>query len=171
MTGDQNITFDQFLNNLSLSENQYILAIRSSIRCATVFLRRTPMKIKVNNYNPLCLKAWRANMDLQYILDVYACASYIASYVTNSQRGMSELLRKACAEAQSGNQDFRQQVRTIGNKFLNAVEISAHEAVYICLGLSMRKSSRQVIFINTSPPDERVALLKQTTECNSKYER
>ena len=99
-------------------------------------------------------------MDLQYILDVYACASYIASYVTKSQRGMSELLRKACAEAKSGNQDFRQQVRTIGNKFLNAVEISAQEAVYICLGLPMRKSSRQVLFINTSPPDERVALLK-----------
>ena len=105
MTGDQNITFDPFLNNLSLSENQYILAIRSSIRCATVFL-----EIRVNNYNPLCLKAWRANMDLQYILDVYACASYIASYVTKSQRGMNELLRKACAEAKSGNQDFRQQV-------------------------------------------------------------
>ena len=160
MTGEEDMTFEMFLNNLGLSECQYMLALRSSIKTATVFLKRSPSEIRINNYNPDCLKAWRANMDLQYVLDVYACASYIAAYVTKAQRGMSELLRKACAEAKSGGQDIRQQVRMIGNRFLNAVEISAQEAVYICLGLPMRKSSRQVIFINTSPPDERVVLLK-----------
>ena len=52
----------------------------------------------------------------------------------------------------------------IGNKFLNSVEISAQEAVYIILQLPMRKSSREVIFINTTPPDERVQLLKPINE-------
>ena len=51
-------------------------------------------------------------------------------------------------------------MRDIESKFLNNVEISAQEAVYIVLQLPMRKSSRQIIFINTSPPDERVQLLK-----------
>ena len=32
--------------------------------------------------------------------------------------------------------------------------------MYIVLQLPMRKASRQVIFINTSPPEERVELLK-----------
>ena len=59
---------------------------------------------------------------------------------------------------------FKQQVRDIGNKFLNSVEISAQGAVYIILQLPMRKSSRQVVFINTSPPDERVELLKPMSE-------
>lgn len=59
---------------------------------------------------------------------------------------------------------FKQQVRDIGNKFLNSVEISAQEAVYIILQLPMRKSSRDVIFINTSPPAERVQLLKPINE-------
>ena len=77
---------------------------------------------------------------------------------------MSELLRKACAEAKEGNANIKQQVRDIGNKFLNSVEISAQEAVYIILQLPMRKSSREVIFINTSPPEERVQLLKPITE-------
>ena len=160
MITDEDVTYDAFLNDMGMTEDQYVLAIKSSITSATVFLKRSPSEVRVNNYNRHCLKAWRANMDLQYVLDVYACASYIAAYVTKAQRGMSELLRKACAEAKSGNKDIREQVRTIGNKFLNAVEISAQEAVYICLGLPMRKSSRQVIFINTSPPDERVMLLK-----------
>ena len=43
---------------------------------------------------------------------------------------------------------------------MSNVEISAQEAVYIVLQLPMRKASRQVIFINTSPPEERVELQK-----------
>ena len=53
---------------------------------------------------------------------------------------MSELLRQACTEARKGNSNIKQQVRDIGNKFLNSVEISAQEAVYIVLQLPMKKS-------------------------------
>lgn len=73
---------------------------------------------------------------------------------------MSELLRKATEEVRHGNQTIKQQIKMIGHKFLNSVEISAQEAVHICLQLPMKKSSRQVIFLNTSPPEERVTLLK-----------
>ena len=73
---------------------------------------------------------------------------------------MSELLGKAVAETKEGNTNIKQQVRDIGNKFLNSVEISAQEAVYIALQLPMRKAPRSVIFIITSPPAERVELLK-----------
>ena len=55
-------------------------------------------------------------------------------------------------------------MRDIGNKFLNNVEISAQEAVYVALQLRMRKSSRQVVFISTSPPEDRVQLLKPVQE-------
>ena len=99
-------------------------------------------------------------MDIQFVLDVYACAMYIVSYISKAQKGMSELLRQACAEARKGNSSIKQQVRDIGNKFLNSVEISAQEAVYIVLQLPMKKSSREVLFINTAPPNERVQLLK-----------
>ena len=139
------------MENLGVSEERYILAIRSSLNCPTVFLKRIPNELRVNNYNLACLAAWRANMDIQYVLDVYACAMYIVSYISKAQKGMSELLRKACAKAKEGNSNIKQQVRDIGNKFLNSVEISAQEAVYIILQLPMRKSSREVIFVNTSP--------------------
>ena len=72
---------------------------------------------------------------------------------------MSQLLQKACHEAREGNSSIKQQVRDIGNNFLNSVEISAQEAVYIVLQLPMRKSSRKVIFFITSPPEDRVHLL------------
>ena len=160
----KDISFDELLKEFEVSERQYILAIRSSLNCPTIFLKRSPNELRINNYNPTCLLAWRANMDIQYVLDVYACAMYIVSYISKAQKGMSELLRRAVAEAKEGNTNIKQQVRDIGNKFLNSVEISAQEAVYVVLQLPMRKASRSVIFINTSPPAERVELLKPLSE-------
>ena len=99
-------------------------------------------------------------MDIQYVLHVYACAVYIVNYISKGQKGMSELLREACTEARKGNHIIKKQVGDIGSKFLNSIEISAQEAVYIVLQHAMRKASRQIVFVNTSPPDQRVELLK-----------
>ncbi|KAJ8050617.1 hypothetical protein HOLleu_03886 [Holothuria leucospilota] len=85
---------------------------------------------------------------------------YIVSYISKSQRGMSNLLSQAAEEARSGNCELRSSVRHIGNKFLNNVEISAQEAVYYILQLPFRQSSRAVLFINTNPPDKRYVILK-----------
>ena len=99
-------------------------------------------------------------MDIQYVLDPYACATYILSYITKGQRGMSKLLGKATDDAKSGNKDITNRIRHIGNKFLNAVEISAQEAMYLVLQMPMRRSTCDFQFISTSPPDERTFLLK-----------
>ncbi len=99
-------------------------------------------------------------MDIQFVLDPYACAVYILTYITKGQRAMSKLLRKACEEAKEGNKNIVNKVRHIGNKFLNAVEISAQKAVYLVLQMPLRRSSREFQFINKSDPDERTFLLK-----------
>ena len=151
MKEGEDMTFDQLLVSLNITEQKYILAIRSSLNSPTIFLKREPNELRVNNYNSACLSAWRANMDIQFVPDVYACAMYIVSYISKAQKGMSQLLQRACDEAREGNSSIKQQVRDIGNKFLNSVEISAQEAVYIVLQLPMRKSSREVIFIPTAP--------------------
>ena len=141
MKDGEDISIEDLLGKLGLSEERYILALRSSLVTATIFLKRNPNELRINNYNVPCLSAWRANMDIQFILDVYACAVYIANYISKAQKGMSELLRQACTEARKANSTIKQQVRDIGSKFLNNVEISAQEAVYIVLQLPMRKAS------------------------------
>ena len=90
----------------------------------------------------------------------YECAAYIVNQISNGQKGTSELLREPRSKARKGNVSIKQKVRDIGSKFVNNVETSAQEAVYIVLQLPMRKASRQIIFINASPPGERVELLK-----------
>ena len=99
MKEGQDITFDQLLLNLNVSEETYLLAIRSSLNSPTIFFKQQPNELKVNNSNSSCLSAWRANMDIQFVLDVYACAMYIVSYISKAQKGISDILRVACDEA------------------------------------------------------------------------
>ena len=58
---------------------------------------------------------------------------------------MSTLLQQASKEARSTHgESIKHQVRHIGHKFLNAVEISAQEAVYLVMQMQLRRSSRAV---------------------------
>ena len=163
-SADESLSMDDFLASVQLDVDSYILAVRSSLKSAAVFVRRLPSELRVNNYNVHCLKAWQANHDIQLVLDVYACASYITAYVTKGSRGMSDLLRQVCDEARHGCSNLKQQVRIIGNKFLNNVEVTAQEAVYLLLQLPLKCCSREVVFINTNHPEERVYLLKSNTD-------
>ena len=143
-----------------MTEEEYVLAIRHTIKRNTLFLKRRPSEIRINSYNTTILKAWRANLDIQFVLDPYACAAYILAHITKGQRGMSRLLEKTSEEVKSGNKDISSKVRHIGNIFLNAVEISAQEAAYLVVQMPLRQSTRDFQFINTSNPEERTFLIK-----------
>ena len=155
------MTYEQFLKDVvNMTEDEYIKCIRSSLNSSKVFLKRTPSEIRVNLYNKDVLCAWKANIDIQFVLDPYACAMYIVSYISKSQRGMSNLLYAAAKEARDGNLDIKRQVRHIGNVFSNSVEVSAQEAVYLILQMPLTNSTRDVVFVNTSTAEKRVQLLK-----------
>ena len=99
-------------------------------------------------------------MDIQYILDPYACVSYIVSYISKGQRGLSNLLYDACNEAKKKDSDKKQQIRRIGNQFLSHFEIGAQEAAYLVVQMPLRKCSRDVVFIETNEPESRTVLLR-----------
>ena len=157
---DSNLTFEDFLCEVGLTAHQYVMALRTTLKDDRVFLQRQPNATRINAYNSNVLKTWQANMDLQYITDAYACAMYIISYMSKGQRGMSDLMKRACSDAREQSSDIRKQVQSISNKFLRHVEISAQEAVYLTLQMPLRKSSTGFVFINTSPIEERPFLLK-----------
>ncbi|MCG8076810.1 MAG: AAA family ATPase [Candidatus Thiodiazotropha taylori] len=155
------ITFDEFLENIvKMNFDDYIKCIKSSLNTAKVFLKRKPKEMRVNLFNKQILYAWKANLDIQIILEPYGCATYVVGYISKSQRGMSAQLDAAAKEARKGNSDLKKQVRHIGNVFSNCVEVSAQEAVYLTLQIPLTKATRDVVFINTSSADERVFLLK-----------
>ena len=107
---------------------------------------------------------WRANIDLQYVLNTYASASYCASYITKVEHGMSKLLCKAAKEVQSTNSNVKEQLRVVASKFLNAIETGVLKAVCVCLQIPLNRSSRATVFTNTNRPENRVYLFKSRSE-------
>ena len=62
----KDVTFDQLLQELDVSEHEYMLAIRSSLSCPTIFLKRSPSELRINNYNLHVFKhgelTWTSNL-------------------------------------------------------------------------------------------------------------
>ena len=155
------MTFAEFLENFAKMDfDDYIKCIRSSLKAPKVFLKRKTKDMRINLFNEGILCAWKANLDIQIVLEPYGCASYIVGYISKSQRGMSAQLDAAAKEARKGNLDLKKQVRHIGNVFSNCVEVSAQEAVYLDLQIPLTKCTRDIVFVNTSVPEERIFLLK-----------
>ena len=155
------MTFEEFLENIAKMDfEDYIKCIRSSLKAPKVFLKQKTKDMRINLFNEGILLAWKANLDIQIVLEPYGCASYIVGYISKSQRGMSAQLDAAAKEARKGNLDLKKQVRHIGNVFSNCVEVSAQEAVYLDLQMPLTKCTRDIVFVNTSVPEERIFLLK-----------
>ena len=127
---EKEMPFRDFLTQLGIDYETYIKIIQSTLVRPKVFLKRSVNECRVNNYNSVLLKCWKANMDIQYVLDPYSYVSYIVSYIAKGQRGLSNLLQEACEEARERDSDVRQQVRRIGNQFLSSVEIDATSKMY-----------------------------------------
>ena len=154
------VDFKDILNKLELNEDEYVHAIRSSLSRTQIFLKRNSLSVGINCYNKNILTLFESNMDIQFVLDPYSCASYIINYISKTDAGLSKLLREAASDIENGNITIKQKLRKIANVFINGNLMSAQEAVYHCLSLPLSKSSRSSIFINTNPSENRTKMLK-----------
>ena len=103
---------------------------------------------------PSVMLAWQANMDIQ---NAYACVMYVASYIMKTERSMGELLKRVAR-----TDELKIQLRKVGSAFLTHRELSAQEAVYRLLSIPMKQLSRSVVFADTNPKNERIAVLKSS---------
>lgn len=93
----------------------------------------------------------QSNIDVQFVLDPYACISYIVDYINKPSRGISKLLRNCVESFKNGNHSIRQKLKSVANTFYNGTEISAQEAAWCRLKLPMSASNVDVEFINSGP--------------------
>ena len=91
-------TLDEFLKELGITEEDYHWALSVSQRGKTVVLQRKLNEMWVNNYNPHFMRAWRANIDIQFCMDSYAVITYITDYLTKGDAGLTKEFRKALLE-------------------------------------------------------------------------
>ena len=55
----------------------YNMCIRSSLSAPKIFLKRNPNEIRINLFNKIIFLGWKANLDIQMVLEPYGCAAYV----------------------------------------------------------------------------------------------
>ncbi|XP_013405048.1 uncharacterized protein LOC106169925, partial [Lingula anatina] len=127
-------------------------------RKTVIVLKREPRECWINQYNPHLLEAWDANIDIQYIVDAYACICYIVSYISKKESEEGELLKAAQKEAREGNTEAVNELKTLGKVYITHREISVMEAIYRCTGMKLKCSSREVRWIAADKDATRLSL-------------
>ena len=156
----KNLSFKQMLQDLSLSREEYLNALRIDIRGKQkVFHERSPKNLFVNNYNAELLTLNSANMDFTFVSDEFACVAYILGYLTKDESQMSEALKNVDQNVER-NKDIKKNLYLYANIFDRCRECSIQEAAWRLLGLDMVAGSRKLKVIVAREPKFRDGLLK-----------
>ena len=97
-TKECDLTLDEALSKANVDKVLYHQALQVSTKGAMIVLKRKPRDSCVNNYNPVCLRAWKANIDIQFVLNAYACTMYVASYMMKAEKAMGQLLKQVAED-------------------------------------------------------------------------
>ena len=141
-------TLDKILENCDISSEVYHNALGISERGKTIVMKRKLNEMWVNNYNPHFMKAWTANMDIQFCMDSYAVVTYVTDYLTKGDAGLTKELRKALLETKHCN-NF-DQLNHLKMTYFKNKQVSVAEATYrLVRGLDLKRSNIACIFVAT----------------------
>ena len=164
---DEEAEWNDILQQAGISQDEFEKYLSKVSQKQTVYLKRRVQDQWINNYNPDLIRCWNGNMDIQYVLDAYACAMYIVSYITKSEREMGDLLKNAQKEASEGNVDATQQLRKLGSVYLQNREISVMGAIYQICSMPLKESTRKVIFLQTDLNGQKLSLPLKQIQANA----
>ena len=117
----------------------------------------SPEEIRINNYNPLLLMLWKANIDLQYIGESsLAIARYVTGYVTKAERSnMQDLWQEVSSHA-----SIYSKLWSFGIRSLRSRECGLYEASDLLLGDHLCGKSQTVKWVDVSMPQNRKRRLR-----------
>jgi len=96
------MTYEEYLDNVfNLTSGHVIL------------LKRHPKECWVNAYNSDLLRAWNANMDIQFVIDDYSCLAFMMSYVSKPEHEMTEFLDGVIREVKKTNVNEKDEMKQI----------------------------------------------------------
>ena len=102
-------------------------------------------EIRINNYNPLLLMLWKANMDLQYV-----------GYATKAEKSnMQDLWQEV-----SSHSSIYSRLWSFGFRSLRSWEVGLYEASDLLLGDHLCEKSTTIKWIDVSPSHKRKRRLK-----------
>ena len=104
----------------------------------------------INSYNPVQLSAWRANVDMQYIVSRRRVLEYCTTYVTKSEprsQSLKEIFTTIVRSLKQGNTS----VKAVQKLLINSIgerDFSAQETCHLLLQIPMFKASRDFIVLS-----------------------
>ena len=102
----------EILSSIEITEDDYYWALSISPKTDYgIQLKRSPVSCFVNNYNPVLLKTWEANLDIQSVL-TYSL-TYMGAYFSKLELEVSEALKIAAAEIKNQNLNVRDAMKKL----------------------------------------------------------
>ena len=63
------ISLEELLVKAGVSEDTFLKGLKICSKGSSIVMKRAPGDSWINAYNPDVIKAWKANMDIQFIMD------------------------------------------------------------------------------------------------------
>ena len=111
-----NKSTQQFLQDINLDVETYMDALQISQRGPNFILKQNLQDVFINTCNNNILSLWRANVDVQYVINEKATVKCVCSYMTKGEKGMHETLKRVAIECQ--NDAFRTKMNKIKKEIL-----------------------------------------------------
>ena len=105
----------------------------------------------INSYNPVQLSAWRANVDLQYIVSRKRVLEYCAKYATKCEPRSQPLKDIYASIIRNLRDDSTASLRAVQKVLINSVgerDYSAQETCHLLLQLPMFRASRDFVVLS-----------------------
>ncbi|XP_077968311.1 uncharacterized protein LOC144422216 [Styela clava] len=118
----------KLLKELNITQDDIEMSCRMITKKVSVILQRECSSIWTNPHNPTLLRAWNANLDVQFVTDAYACVVYILSYISKGEREMSFLMEGCVNEClNQGHHSARDVMKKIGMLYLRNREAKGNK--------------------------------------------
>ena len=115
--------------------------------CELFTARNDPL---VNSYNQIQLSAWRANVDMKYLVSKEKVVEYCAKYATKSEP-RSQSLRETFQIVVNSLKEGSYSVTAVQKLLINSIgerDYSAQETCHLLLQLPMFKASRDFVVLS-----------------------
>ena len=146
-----------------VSENTVLRNVEQSMKSEKriYHLNRSEEEVRVNDYNPLLLLLWKANIDVSFTSECsLALADYVSGYVTNAERGHMQELWQDIFD----NKGLYSKLFRIGIKCLDSRSIGLYETCDVLLGEPLCRKSRDVSWVDVDMPNNRTRRVWEVEE-------
>ena len=102
---------------------------------------------RLNNHQQIQLQGWRANCDIQVVIDHYACVEYLTKYAAKGEP-RSPILKQAfnsIVQNVQSNTDPRRAIKKVVMKSLGERDYAAQETMHHLMSVKLHSSSFKVM--------------------------